>query len=448
MALRLDLAATRAALTPQGGTTHLRVTVTPSSDAVGIGRQPVALALVVDRSGSMNDGAGPMVPPPDEVLPVLRKVLHRALTATPRSERRTKMSITRDAAERLVDAMADGDRLALISFSDVAQLDLPLTPLATASRTTARAAIRGLRPDAMTNLHDGLRLAFEQFDDATRRSHICKVLVITDGLANVGITSVDGRASVVQPAAVAGCTVSAIGVGLEYNSAVLGAIGRAGNGEYYHIETAIGIDALLQRELLAASAVSIRGVEVEIGAGLVAIGPNLNGYTQTSTPNGVRIMLGDLARERAFWLELTSPVQLDGDVLVTARATGMALDDVPEEHAAELLLAVAPDAVRMPEHAELVRELADVIRAQGVGASAELYDSGDIAGGQRIAQSSMDTLEELGAVYAMPMPAAPELQKLAKGARTTDRRMLKQMAASSFAHQRGRSTDEDGPRTA
>ena len=284
MALRLELAATRVALLPQSGTTHLRVTVTPSNDASNEIRQPIALALVIDRSGSMNDMASLPTRDPVAQPPSFRKELHRMFTLS--SERHTKMSVTRDAAERLVDAMDDGDRLALVSFSNVAQLDLPLTLLSATNRTTARGAIRGLRPDAMTNLHDGLRLAFEQFDETTRRTHVCKVLMITDGLANVGITSVDGLASVVQPAAVQGITVSAIGVGLEYNSAVLGAVGRAGNGDYYHIESAEGIDNLLQRELQAASTVRMRGVEVELEAGLIAIGTNLNSYTQTSSARG------------------------------------------------------------------------------------------------------------------------------------------------------------------
>ncbi len=82
----------------------------------------------------------------------------------------------------------------------------------------------------------------------------------------------------------------------------------------------------------------MRGVEIEIEAGLAAIGTNLNGYTQTNSAHGVRVMLGDLARERAFWLELTSPVMLEGDVHVTAQARGMALDDVPEMSSATLVL--------------------------------------------------------------------------------------------------------------
>ena len=55
----VELAATRAAIAPSGGTTHLRITVTPPIDeANGGSRRPVALMLVADRSGSMKEPAG------------------------------------------------------------------------------------------------------------------------------------------------------------------------------------------------------------------------------------------------------------------------------------------------------------------------------------------------------------------------------------------------------
>ena len=87
------------------------------------------------------------------------------------------MNVLRDAAERLIDVMRDSDRFGLITFSDVAQRDLPLVTLANGRRTQARSAIRALRPDASTNLQDGLQMSIAQFDAgsgssrAQRRNH-------------------------------------------------------------------------------------------------------------------------------------------------------------------------------------------------------------------------------------------------------------------------------------
>ena len=117
-----------------------------------------------------------------------------------------------------------------------------------------------------------------------------------------------------------------------------------------------------------------------ITAGSLAIGTNLNGYRQTQTPQGVQVVLGDLARPREFWLELTSPIPLQADVRAVALVRGTAVDDVPEEASSELLLRVTTDLQSVPEDAALVRELAAVIRAQGVGEAAEQYDSGNYAG--------------------------------------------------------------------
>jgi Ca-activated chloride channel family protein len=358
------------------------------------------------------------------------------------------MSVLRDAAERLIDAMRDEDLLGLVTFSDVAQRDLPLSGLGGGMRHTARQAIRALRPDASTNLADGLRLAFEQFSPKILRTHICKVLVITDGQANVGVRDADGLASVVAPAADRGLTLSAIGVGLSYDAAVLGAISRAGNGEYHHIESAVGIDALLRSELDATAAVSVRGVDVLITAGNAAIGTNLNGYRQTQTAQGVQVVLGDLARPREIWIEVTSPVALSDDVRVAALARGTAADDVPEEASSTLLLRVTSDLQSVPEDPALVRELAAAIRAQGVGEAAEQYDTGNVAAGQQRARAAQASFARIQANYASAAPMAPiaELDQLASApaapASQEERRRLKELAARSNAARRGRKQDE------
>lgn len=461
MSLSIEIAATRAAIAPSGGTTHLRITVIPpANEATAASRRPVALMLVADRSGSMKEPAGPPIaeepqPVAPPFPPAPRPIIARPFQAPAPapmpmygSEHRTKISVLRDAAERLVDAMRDEDLLGLVSFSDVAQRDLPLAQLGNGMRQTARQAIRALRPDASTNLADGLHLAFDQFSPETLRTHICKVLVITDGQANVGVRDADGLASIVAPAADRRITLSAIGVGLSYDAAVLGAISRAGNGEYHHIESAVGIDALLRSELDATAAVTLRGVEVLITAGGAAIGANLNGYRQSQTPQGVQVVLGDLARPREIWLELTSPVALQGDVPVTALLRGMAADDVPEEAGSTLLLRVTTDLQSVPEDAALVRELAAVIRAQGVGEAAEQYDSGNYAAGRQRAQTAQAHFAAMQSTYATAAPLAPfaDLDQLAAAPAPSnsqeERRRLKELASSSNAARRGRKPDQ------
>jgi Ca-activated chloride channel family protein len=446
----IELVATRPALAPQGGTTHIRITVTPSDErSERSDVRPVALILLADRSGSMADAAGTASvagPEPANqargIPPQVAGIPHH------RQEHRSKMSVLRDAAERLLDSMRDADRFGLVTFSDVAQRDLPLVTLKNGRRTEARAAIRALRPDASTNLQDGLQLAIAQFDAEILRTHVCKILVITDGLANVGVRTPDGLASTVASAAQTGITVSAIGVGLEYNSAVLGAIGRAGNGDYYHIEHAAGIDLLLQRELQASTGVRLRGVELLLSAGLAAIGENLNGYTQMQTADGVRILLGDLARSRSTWLELTSPAPIDDTIVVHVRMRAIALDDVPEQAEARLLLQVTTGVSAIPEDAALVRELADLLRAQGIGEASELFDSGDVVSGQRRARAQQVRMASLSNTYS-GVVASPEdgtLHTLASAqmpASPAERRRLKELAAKTYARRRGHDLDQE-----
>lgn len=437
----LDIVATRAAIAPQGGATHIRVTVTPAENAQdNEHRRPVALVLVADRSGSMGDAAGAANHASDPI-PGIYTAIKTMLPIPHTHERQTKMSVLRDAAERLIDTMGEQDRFGLITFSSIAQRDLPLVELKK-NRSQARAAIRALQPGASTNLQDGLRMGIEQFDEATLRTHICKILVITDGLANVGVSSADGLASIAAPAAQAGITISTVGVGLDYNSAVLGAIARAGNGDYSHIENAIGIDSLLQSELQTAAEVRLRNVELILHAGAAAIGQNLNDYTQLQTANGIKVLLGDLPRARSVWFEITTPVPINDAVTIQAWMHAIAADDVPEQLESSFVIRVTQQPESFPEDEQLVRELTNVLRAQGIGAAAEMIDSGNIVAGQQRARDQQSVLASVASMYSTvsAMPADATLEELANTgqAGAVDRSRMKNLAATNYAQQRGK----------
>src|SRR5215213_9891899 len=108
---------------------------------------PLRLALVLDRSGSM---AG------------------------------DKLAVAQRCAAWLVSRLRPVDELALVSYDDEVRL---LAPLAPVREGPLRAAIAGLRPRGSTNLSGGWLRGLEQL-----RGHGGKILLLTDGIANVGIT--------------------------------------------------------------------------------------------------------------------------------------------------------------------------------------------------------------------------------------------------------------------
>ncbi|MGZ8733968.1 MAG: vWA domain-containing protein [Acidimicrobiia bacterium] len=162
-------------------------------------RPPLQLALVIDCSGSMT---GP------------------------------KLSAARTCAGFLASRLTPADQLALVAFDDDVQLVAPLAPVDPA---TLAAGIAGIRPGGMTNLSGGWLKGIEELGratgDGTRR-----VLLLTDGRANVGITR---RHQLLQIAAAgkghAGTTT--IGFGEGFDEDLLGGIAEGSGANAYFAET-------------------------------------------------------------------------------------------------------------------------------------------------------------------------------------------------------------------
>lgn len=202
--IRIDLTASRDVIATRAGIVHARLVVTPALSASAT-RRPVAIAIVVDRSGSMGDVA--LRPDPGT---------HGVHSQQPP----TKLAFVKRAAERLIETMLDGDAVAVVSFDHAVRLEAPMTVLGPDSRPLVIAAVRALACGGSTNLWDGLERGLAQFPKALRRSHSCKVVVLSDGLANAGPRT-DPAAFVDRcaTAATAELTVSTLGVGAEYDSA-------------------------------------------------------------------------------------------------------------------------------------------------------------------------------------------------------------------------------------
>jgi Mg-chelatase subunit ChlD len=164
-------------------------------------RQPLHIALVLDRSGSMSG---------------------------------SKLSHVKKAVLELVKLLEPEDVISLTVFDD--QVNVIIDPTRVDCLENINQAVARIHSGGCTNLHGGYRqgcdLAIEHADSASLK----RVILMTDGLANEGLTDPDALADFAAKMQEQGITTTTIGVGSGYNEFLLGKIAENGGGGSYFIE--------------------------------------------------------------------------------------------------------------------------------------------------------------------------------------------------------------------
>jgi Ca-activated chloride channel homolog len=407
--VRLTIRPSRPAIGRQGGGVHLLVRAEPPAPPKRKDRRPVALVLAVDRSGSMGQPVGEQGAEPT-----------LAATHAPRAARAAgdtgfadKLSFVRAATLRLLDLMHDGDAVALVTFDDQVAVAKPLTILDERSRRSVADAVQRLHAGGSTFLEGGLRAGLEQFGEETRARYGCKLVLLSDGQANVGEQRPAVLSEVAAGAARSGATISTLGVGFDYNIALMTSLAEAGNGDFSHIHALEALDEILREEFTTAAEVTARSVAVSLELPeRLASGTNLNGYRQESTHGGFTVQLGDLVRPKELIFEVTTPVPLDGSqLLIAARAAYRDADDQPRESTAHLALRVcdAEEALVVPVDDEVVARLLVQLPARAEMDAALAYEAGDRASASAAIARSHQAMVEVRRWYGPAAMARPEM---------------------------------------
>ncbi len=396
--MKLSLRSTRQGIAREGGSVFVEVSLDPgrAPEAREPLRRPVALGLVFDRSGSMGEEAGwpdhivyqartdRPVPPPAGCPPIYGH---------------SKMDYVKAAAHALVDSLRDGDQVALVSFSSTARVEAPMTVIGPWSRNAFHQAIASFRPESSTNLYEGLVLGERQFGHALPSTHNCKIILLSDGLANVGVTSLGGMADFALTANRRGVTVSALGVGLDYSAELMGTLAQNGGGRFHHIADPARLPRIILAELESAALVLARRVTLDISAGpLVAVGENLNSFPQQPGLAGAIVTVGDLVGGRNLIFEVSTPGGVAGEA-VSIRVTARWEDanKAARESVETLTLPVLDGRMveALPLDAQLVEEVARLLEARVVRQASGAYDVGDLARTQASVAGGMAAMERL-----------------------------------------------------
>ncbi len=253
-----------------------------------IGSEPVQaadLVIVLDRSGSMEG---------------------------------QKLNDARQAVIGLLDQLGPDDRLALVTYSNGVQTQSALVPMNEANRRRLTSAVEHVHAGGGTNLGGGLKRGVHVLMHAPGDLRQRKVILISDGLANQGITDPDALGRVASAAVENRFSISTVGVGLEFNEMLMTAIADQGAGHYTFLEDPQVFAQVFESEFQATRHVAAADVKVRIplepGVHLVAAG----GYPIRHEDGSAIIHPGNLlsGQSKTLYLTFQVPTAVEKEIVM------------------------------------------------------------------------------------------------------------------------------------
>lgn len=243
-------------------------------------RPDLNLGLVLDRSGSMN-GEG-------------------------------KMTFLKRAADLAVDQLQASDHLSVVEYDDQISVLWPSGPLENPSQV--KSLIAGLSPRGSTNLTGGMMKGVSEVARSLDRldsddNVVSRVLLLSDGLANQGVTNPREIANLVREAKANGVRISTLGLGRDYDEDLMQLIAENGGGHYYYIENPQQIGRIFQEELRTLFQTVARDAKIRLETSKDVDGVEIVSFGDRALVSGGEVDLGDFYSEE----ERTLVLRIDPD---------------------------------------------------------------------------------------------------------------------------------------
>ena len=180
------------------------------------GRTPLNIAVVIDKSGSMAD--------------------------------KNKLDYVKKAVSYIIDQVGTDDYVSIVTYDDY--VDVLQRSAVIRDKYDLREKVSKLRAGGFTNLSGGMFEGYDQVNRSYMRGYVNRVLLLSDGLANRGVTDRFELADIVRDKNRSdGITISTFGVGNDFNENLMADIADYGKGNYYYIRNSYDIPEIFASEL-------------------------------------------------------------------------------------------------------------------------------------------------------------------------------------------------------
>jgi Ca-activated chloride channel family protein len=240
---------------PTGGVERAYLLLELKGNAgTNVERAPMNVSLVLDRSGSMSGAP---------------------------------LAYSKKACQFVTEQMGQQDQLSLVAFDD--EVRTVFAPQSVSHKDVMKQQIETIRSGGSTNLSGGLLQGIQYVVQGKKDGSINRVILLSDGHANEGITDRAKLQSIAREFQSLGIGITTMGVGDGFDEELMEGIADDGGGNFYFIEKPESIPEIFAKELDGLLSVVAQNVQLTIKPSETTQIMHIYGYKAEVTGEGLKL---------------------------------------------------------------------------------------------------------------------------------------------------------------
>lgn len=335
-------------------------------------RVPINLAIVIDRSGSMSG---------DRIVKA------------------------KEAAIFAINMLNENDTLSVVAYDNDAKVIIPSTKVKNKQKLI-NLIKENIVAGGGTALFAGLSKGIHQVEKQLSKDNVNRIILLSDGQANIGPTSVQELSELAIIAAKKNISVSTFGIGEDYNELLMSSIASYSDGNHVFVNDSLDLENVFVREFKDVMSTVAQNVKINIYLKDGVKPVRLLGRDGIIKDNQVTVTMNQIySNQEKYILLEVEPSQGKAGEEKTIAEIDLAYDNLldkktqKEKQSVKLAYTDKQEAVKKALRQDVVTEIEIQEVNENSVKALELYNKGDRKAAQKILVDNSKRLEAVADMY-------------------------------------------------